>query len=785
MLVPRVGLGFTTGVIAVLYRLRGGFRSRTKAYAALAVAVAVTFAVVLVLAAGAVRTLTAADRYAESYGRYGASIEQSGGKPRTAEVATLPAVDDVQSATFVFGGLAPEGTSPEAAADALVFAGSPGAFATRVVDGRAPDPAEAGEFAATRSFLASRHASLGDRFDLWVIPQRPAAELGFDAGDQAVRLLTATLVGVIDGPSELEDGSPLTIFPPALLDGDVGVSATMSVATLTPGSTIGDLRTQLDGLPDASQFAVDRGDWVSDEVRAAINAQGQALAILAAIAGIATMAVVGQLLSRQFRMAEAERRQLRSIGMTRGQVVADQLVHAAVPVVVGTSLAVGLAYAASGLFPRGFVLHVEPDPGRRFDALVLLPIALAVAVALLTWVLVAVAASEDERPGAARARSWDEAAKRLPVRVATALRFAFVRQARDSTRPKAALVGMAVIVAVLAGALTFGASLDGLVERPARWGGDFDFSLGQGGGELPDAVRAELENDPDVAGASLFGAVVARAGTEGFDVAGVLPVVGSTEPHFFEGRPPMGDDEIVVGRVAARRLGVGVGDELVVTGPAGDRTLRVTGIAVLPPIEGGDGVGEGGLVTFEGLRRLDPSAVTSAAGVRLRAGASPDAAAQRIAENTGMTVGRFARPSAIVNVARARSVPYVVAGVLVVLALLNLAHHLILSARRRRRDLAVLRALGADGRWITGVVHWQASLFTIAAVALGAPFGIAAGRITYRTFVDRIGAVDAVTLPLATFALALVALVALTNVVAAPSARRARRPPPSGILAGE
>ena len=109
----------------------------------------------------------------------------------------------------------------------------------------------------------------------------------------------------------------------------------------------------------------------------------------------------------------------------------------------------------------------------------------------------------------------------------------------------------------------------------------------------------------------------------------------------------------------------------VVTAPRGDQTLRVTGIAVLPSIEGGDGVGEGGLVTFDGLRRLDPSAVASAAGVRC-ARASPDAAAQRISQATGMTVGGFNRPTAIINVARARSVPYVVAGVLVVLALLNL-----------------------------------------------------------------------------------------------------------------
>jgi predicted lysophospholipase L1 biosynthesis ABC-type transport system permease subunit len=31
-----------------------------------------------------------------------------------------------------------------------------------------------------------------------------------------------------------------------------------------------------------------------------------------------------------------------------------------------------------------------------------------------------------------------------------------------------------------------------------------------------------------------------------------------------------------------------------------------------------------------------------------------------------------------------------------------MGHQLILSARRRRRDLAVLRALGADRRWVTG-----------------------------------------------------------------------------------
>ena len=434
--------------------------------------------------------------------------------------------------------------------------------------------------------------------------------------------------------------------------------------------------------------------------------------------------------------------------MTRGQVVADQLVHAAVPVVVGIVVGRRPAHAASGLFPRGFVLHVEPDPGRRFDALVLLPIALAVAVALLCWVLVAVAASEDERPGAARAvlgRGGEAPAGAggdgPPLRVRPPgprldeAEGCFRGHGGHRRRPGRAL--------------TFGASLDGLVEagllgrglRPPR----------QGGGELPDAVRAELENDPDVAGASLFGAVVATAGTEGFDVAGVLPVVGSTEPHFFEGRLPMGEDEIVVGRAAARRLGVGVGDELVVT------SLRATDAAGygdrgVSADRGRRRCGRGRVVTFDGLRRLDPSAVTSAAGVRLRGGRDTRRRRAADAEEHGDD-RRAVRPAVRdVNVAPPARCPTSSPGSSSSSRLLNLAHHLILSARRRRRDLAVLRALGADGRWVTGVVHWQASLFTIAAVALGVPFGIAAGRITYRTFVDRIGAVESVTLPLATFA---------------------------------
>jgi putative ABC transport system permease protein len=261
------------------------------------------------------------------------------------------------------------------------------------------------------------------------------------------------------------------------------------------------------------------------------------------------------------------------------------------------------------------------------------------------------------------------------------------------------------------------------------------------------------------------------------------PVVGSVTPVMLTGRLPQGDDEIAIGRVAAGRFGVAAGDVLVVTGAAGARTLHVSGLTVMPGMEGGDGVGEGGLVTFAGLQRLDASAALTAAGIRLRDGGSENIA--EFANRLGMPVGPPDRPGVIVNLDRVRAIPYVVAGTLALLAILSLTHQLILSAGRRRRDVAVLRALGADRHWVTTAVHWQATLFTAVVLALATPVGIVAGIIVFRAFVGQLGALDTVTVPLLAFVVSLVALLGLVNVVAAGNAWRARRQSPARNLAVE
>jgi hypothetical protein len=318
------------------------------------------------------------------------------------------------------------------------------------------------------------------------------------------------------------------------------------------------------------------------------------------------------------------------------------------------------------------------------------------------------------------------------------------------------------------------------------WGEDYDMMVGQGGGELPDEARAAFEADPDVEALALYGTVLTSVGAEGFGVTGLIAVRGSTMTPLFEGRQPGALDELAIGRVAARRFGVGVGDSLVVASPTGEHTMRVTGVGMMPGGEGGDGVGEGGLVTFDALRALDPSVVPTGAQVRVRPGAAPAEVAERFTERTGMSVTLpLEKPAVIVNVDRVRAVPYVIAAILGVLVLLNLAHQLIVSTQRRRRDLAVLRSLGADGRWTAAVVHLQASAFTLAVALGGLPIGIVAGRIVYRSFVGRIGATESVSMPMAVLALTIAALLLLANLVAAPNARQARRRSPSRVLARE
>jgi hypothetical protein len=767
----------------IWYRVGSEFRSHGTRAAATAVVVALVGGLVLTLTAGVLRTLSAPERYSATLGdTYDVSLEQQSGRPRTDEVGALSGVAAIDTATFVFGGVI--GNEDSEIIEGFVFAGSHRAFGARVADGREPDPAAPGEFVATRSWLSEAGAQLGDQFQVLTITQDQADELGFDVPAPEGPTLPATLVGVIDGPNELQDETPLALFGEALLDeGDVGVASSVGVVALGPGTTVDDLRAQLDALPNGEVFGLDSVEWVSAEVRAAVGTQGQGVAVVAAIVAVAAIAVTGQLLSRQMRQPEALRLTMSAIGLTRAQMVGDPLCSTALPVAAGSVAAGVLAFAASGVFPVGFVQRVEPSPGLLFEPLVhgLGPILFG--VVLLAWVLVALIVGDRENRTPRRHGLVEPLASRLrPASAAIGMRFALTRHPRDPS-VRAPIIGLILVLGVLVGALTYGASLGRFIDEPARYGSNFDFATGAGGDTVPEEVSALLDSDPDVADVTLFGTLLASVGSTALDITGMQPARGMLEPDLLAGRLPRSEEEIVLGRVAARQLDVKLEDELVVVGAGGPVSFEITGLAVIPSVEGGDGIGEGGVVTLEGLRRLDPEAQLGVAAIRLRPGAT--GAAERIGETIGTTVGLPDKPSTVVNLERVRSTPFIVAGSLAALAVLSMSHQLIMSTRRRRRDLAVLRALGAHRRWVTSVLHWQVTLLATTVAALALPLGIVAGRLVYQGTIDRIGARADLSLPYVMLGSMVVALLILGNAAATLPARRVRHERPARILADE
>jgi hypothetical protein len=126
----------------------------------------------------------------------------------------LPAARHVETATFVFGAVKPQGSDQQA--DALVFAGTQGPLGTRLVSGREADPNRPNEFLASKSFATSLGLKLGAHLDLVTLTQHQADVSGFNVPAPQGPSLTGVLVGVIDGPDPLSDGYQVVLFPRSL-----------------------------------------------------------------------------------------------------------------------------------------------------------------------------------------------------------------------------------------------------------------------------------------------------------------------------------------------------------------------------------------------------------------------------------------------------------------------------------------------------------------------------------------------------------------------------------------
>lgn len=361
-----------------------------------------------------------------------------------------------------------------------------------------------------------------------------------------------------------------------------------------------------------------------------------------------------------------------------------------------------------------------------------------------------------------------------------------------------ALVGACVAaLAVVVATLVFSTNLSSLVGTPARYGWPYDVAVVVGfgyGGADEAAIAASLDRDEVEAwgvaslpyGVSVDGETMpAVAGRRGFDDLPVELVAGAL---------PRGDGEIALGPRSAARFGKAVGDQVIVSNLYGERSATVSGLVVLPPVgpflSDRPGLGTGALFPAPFLGKVYAEA-EQAAGLPPEALGSEEGAFVAVDLADGVDPGEFlaglggevhtwdsfgsrplvypepVRPAQIADVAAMRSTPSVVAALLAAALVSSLALALSLAVRARRRELAVLRALGCTGRQLRATVRWQALTVMGVGLAGGIPLGVALGRSLWRAFAERLAVEATPAVPggwlvlVALVALGLAALVAL------------------------
>jgi hypothetical protein len=163
--------------------------------------------------------------------------------------------------------------------------------------------------------------------------------------------------------------------------------------------------------------------------------------------------------------------------------------------------------------------------------------------------------------------------------------------------------------------------------------------------------------------------------------------------------------------------------------------------------------------------------------VQAKPGVSPDELADALAERLpdAEPLDVPGPPQDVLLLRNVRTLPRVLAGFLGLLGVAALGHALVTGVRRRRNELAVLRAIGFRPAQNAATIVWQATTVAIIGLLVGLPLGIAAGRVSWRWVADSTPLLYVAPLAGLAVALAIPGTLAVANGLAALPARRAAR----------
>jgi cell division protein FtsX len=634
-----------------------------------------------------------------------------------------------------------------------------------VLEGRLADPTRIDEAVVTGRFPGTYGKGVGDTVvaRLMSVEQAVALGQGREPGELAGPRVPMRIVGVVRSAwfSDSNGRKGALIATPALyarypdniIDPETG---TLNALIRLRGgeSALPRFRAELARVSGRN----DIDTWnIHEQGRAlqrTLTFEASCLLAFAAAALVAAMLLIGQAIARYTAASVEDLKTLRALGMTARQSAYAAAAGPVIAATAGALLGVAGAVVASRWFPIGSADVYEPAPGIAADWAVLLPGLVLVPAAVLACALVSAWLSAGAHLAGLSDRhsliASSVARAGLPVPVTVGTRLALeTGRGRTAVPVRPALVGAVTGVIGVLAAFTFAGGVSDAASNPRRFGQTHHIEtfLGDGDNEFGPA-RQKLEAvaaHPDVAGVNDGRVDVANAadGRTTVPLYSYDPVGRPIDVVVTAGHLPELPNDVLIAPATADALGAGVGDEIPLKGREATRSMKVVGIGFIP-----EGVhntySAGGYVTAAGYQELFGEHFKFHLGyISLRDGVDPDSALAGVAAAADAVQAGSAEmfrvvepPIAVWQVQQVQRFPLVLGVFLALLAIGTVGHALATAVRRRRHDLAVLRALGMTRRQTRGVVVTQASVLALVGLIFGVPLGLALGRTVWRVVAD-------------------------------------------------
>lgn len=743
-------------MFAVWTLVRAEWRGRWRALIGMALLVALAAAMVTATTAGARRGAGAVNRLLEVTEPATLAMLLNQGEFDWDVVRSMPQVESVSA--FAVSGFAVEGIGNTSDVDPTEIGGFPFVDSEIwdtierpvVLEGRIPDPSRSDEVAVTANFVDYFDVGVGDRLTLRLYDVGQLDTLD-DGGAPTGPGVDATIVGVIrSGWFGDVPGNPVgAVLPsPGLYaefpDNVVGTAGVINVNALVRlrdrGTDIGlFLRdfTQLTGIENVETF-----DLVAaaNHLEDVASFESRALLLLSLTVFLASLVLIGVAVSRFVGASSTDLETLRTIGLTPSQTrwaaAGPPTSAGAIGALVGT----GIAALMSRRFPIGTASDLEPSPGFSFDPLALLPPLLVIPGLIAVAAVLSLRADNRSRSATPRGTGIESITANWPLAIGLGTRFALSAQrTRTSGSARPALIGALLGVTGVVAALTFAHGIADATGDYQRFGQTYDLYafFGADGQDYvdPDTTLSRIADDPDVEAVLdvLTESARSDSGSVTLFTHGTTPSPGApaVDVVVTEGRLPSSDSEIALAPSSAE--GVGIGDSITLTGTDGSATLTVTGFAFVPSGPH-NSYAEGGWVTPAAFTGLFDSFRFHFGLVATPTGADTQAVITRLAaDDIELANGPISPPTERSELAQLRTVPMLLATFLALLGIGSVAHTLASTARRRRHDVAMLRALGMRPRATGAIVFFQAAVIALVGLTIGVPVGLIVGRLVWRS----------------------------------------------------